>query len=66
MTVTEINPLPIPEQIIRMEEMWDSLRQEPQLIAPPEWHHEILNSRIERLKSNQAKTITLQELKARK
>lgn len=35
MTVTEINPLPIPEHIIRMEEMWDSLRQEPQLIAPP-------------------------------
>lgn len=46
-----------------MEEIWDSLCHEQEPPASPQWHQDILTERVERLNSQQAKLLTLQELK---
>ena len=65
MTITEIKSLPIPERIMLMEEIWDSLCNDQQSIDSPDWHEEIVKDRIKRLNANQTKLLTLQELKDR-
>ncbi|WP_445371623.1 addiction module protein [Methylomonas sp. HW2-6] len=65
MTIAEIKSLPVSERMLLMEEIWDSLCREPEPIASPQWHQEVLNGRMERLASHQAKLLTLQELKDR-
>ena len=63
MTTAEIKSLPVSERIMLMEEIWDSLCREQDSMESPTWHRDILNDRIERLNSDQAKLLTLQELK---
>jgi hypothetical protein len=63
MTITEIKLLAVFERIILMEEFWDSLCHEQEPPASPQWHQDILTERVERLNSQQAKLLTLQELK---
>lgn len=65
MTITEIKSLPIPERIMLMEEIWDSLCNDQQSIDAPDWHETIVKDRIKRLNANQTKLLTLQELKDR-
>lgn len=64
MTISEIKSLPVSERMLLMEEIWDSLCREPEPIASPQWHQDVLNDRMERLASNQAKLLNLKELKA--
>lgn len=55
--------LPIENRIMLMEELWDSLCHENEEIKSPTWHQEILEERMELIKSGQAKFISIQELK---
>lgn len=63
MSITEIKSLPVSERIMLMEEIWDSLCDEQEQIASPEWHRDILKDRLEQLNSKQATFISLRDLK---
>lgn len=63
MTITEIKSMPVSERIILMEEIWDTLCHETEEIPSPDWHEEILKSRLEMLRTNLAEVLTLQDLK---
>lgn len=65
MTISEIKTLPVSERMNLMEEIWDSLCHEAELPESPAWHREILDERVQRVSSGQAKFLTLRELKDR-
>lgn len=46
-----------------MEEIWDSFCYESASVESPAWHQDILDERMARVLSGQAKLLTLQELK---
>jgi len=50
----QIPSLSIPDKLIAMEALWTSLHQTIEDSAPPEWHRELLEQRVELVRSGQA------------
>ena len=48
-----------------MNEIWATLESEDLKIESPSWHEDILKERIESINNNNAKYISLEELKAK-
>ena len=65
MSIDEIKKLDIKDRIILMNEIWATLESEDLKIESPLWHEDILNKRIEKMNNNNAKYISLEELKAK-
>jgi len=65
MSIDEIKKLDVKERIILMNEIWESFEDENTIIESPQWHHDILQERIEKIKNNEAKFISLEELKSK-
>jgi len=65
MRVNEIKNLDVKERIILMNTIWESLSDESPAIESPQWHEEVLKVRVEKMKNNQVKIISLEELKSR-
>ncbi|MFA7082908.1 MAG: addiction module protein [Arcobacteraceae bacterium] len=66
MSIDEIKNLGIKERIILMNDIWESLESDNSVIESPTWHQEILEERIKKINSGEAKFISLEELKANK
>ena len=45
MTTIQIEELTVTEKIQFMEALWDSLCAQPENVAPPAWHSEVLQDR---------------------
>lgn len=65
MSLNDIENMPTSEKIHLMEALWDSLSQKSKALTTPDWHKEILKQRAEKLKNEDVKTYTLDELKNR-
>ena len=65
MSIDEIKKLDIKDRIILMNEIWATLESEDVKIESPSWHEDILKERIEKINNNDAKYISLEELKAK-
>ncbi len=65
MSIDEIKKLDIKDRIILMNEIWATLESEDLKIESPSWHEDILKKRIEKINNNNAKYISLEELKAK-
>jgi putative addiction module component (TIGR02574 family) len=65
MSIYEIYQLNVKEKIILMNNIWESLEVENELIESPIWHREVLEERIAKIKNNEVKYISLEELKNR-
>jgi putative addiction module component (TIGR02574 family) len=63
MSIDEIKKLNPKEKIILMNEIWESLEDTNTIIESPSWHKEILEERISKMKNNEVKYISLEELK---
>ncbi len=63
MSIDEIKKLDVKDRIILMNEIWSTLESEDSNIESPNWHKDILEKRIEKIKNNEAKFISLEELK---
>jgi hypothetical protein len=50
----QIPSLSIPDKLIAMEALWTSLHQTIEDSAPPDWHRELLEQRLELVRSGQA------------
>ena len=65
MSIDEIKKLDIKDRIILMNEIWATLESEDLKIESSSWHEDILKERIENINNNNAKYISLEELKAK-
>ena len=63
MSIDEIKKLNPKEKIILMNEIWESFEDNNTVIESPNWHKEILEERISKMKNNEATYISLDELK---
>ena len=65
MSIDEIKKLDIKDRIILMNEIWATLESEDLKIESPSWHEDTLKERIENINNNNAKYISLEELKVK-
>ena len=65
MSIDEIKKLNPKEKIILMNEIWESFEGTDKAIESPHWHKEVLDERVSKMNSNDAKYISLEELKSR-
>ncbi len=63
LSIDEIKKLNTKEKISLMNQIWESLETENTYIESPRWHQEILESRVSKIKNNEAKFISLEDLK---
>jgi putative addiction module component (TIGR02574 family) len=66
MTVIDVEKMTVAERLLAMESLWTSLEKEYQQSEVPSWHRHILEQRCEELRRGEAKTLTLDELDARR
>jgi len=59
----EISRMSVTEKLQTMEALWDSFSNEPIEHQAPVWHGDILRNRTEKINNNEAKFLTLSELK---
>jgi len=65
MSLDEIKNLDAKEKIILMNTIWESLEKQDDSVQSPQWHEKVLQSRVKKLQSSEAKFISLEELKNR-
>jgi len=63
--IPEITKLSIPEKILFLEELWDTITARDVEIPVPGSHKAELDKRLKRHRSSQGKRLTLEELQAR-
>jgi putative addiction module component (TIGR02574 family) len=64
MSIDEIKKLDVKDRIILMNDIWESLEAESSQIESPNWHKDILEKRIEKIKKNEVNYLSLEELKS--
>ncbi len=62
MTLTDISQMSTEERLQMMEALWDALSRETPETLNSQWHEDILKTRAEKIKSDQATFISLQDL----
>lgn len=65
MSIDEIKKLNPKERIILINDIWESLESENITVESPSWHKQVLNERIKKMKNNEARYVSLDELKNR-
>ncbi len=65
MSIDEIKKLNPKERIILINDIWESLESENITVESPSWHKQVLNERIKKMKNNEARYVSLEELKNR-
>ena len=60
----QLNALSVPEKVRLLEQIWQSLCEQPAEIPSPEWHADILRKRAQRLTHGDAARIPWSEAKA--
>lgn len=63
MNISDIKKMSTTERLQTMEALWDSLLYEEGEIESPHWHEKILEKRKAKIKSSEARFISLAELK---
>ena len=53
------------ERLQAMELLWSSIARTPEAVPSPEWHEEVLTSRLAKIERDEAEFLTLDQLKAR-
>ncbi|MBI4681099.1 MAG: addiction module protein [Nitrospirae bacterium] len=63
--IPQIDKLSIPEKILLVEDMWDSISSEESVIPVPQSHMTELDRRLARHKSGPGELLSLDELRKR-
>jgi putative addiction module component (TIGR02574 family) len=63
--IPEINNLSIPEKILFIEDLWDSITLVESEVPVPESHINELKKRLKKLESNPGKLLSIEELKGK-
>ena len=65
MSIDEIKKLNPKEKIMLINDIWERLESENITVESPSWHKEVLNERIKKMKNNELRYVSLEELKNR-
>lgn len=63
--IPEIERLTVPEKILLVEDLWDSIAQEPSSIPVPESHRQELDRRLSEYEKGPGRLLSLDELRER-
>lgn len=66
MAVIDIENMTIVERLQAIEELWDSLPEHKAQYETPQWQRNVLTERMAKIKSGQAKFLSLDELAEKK
>lgn len=62
---SQLESLSVSERLQMMEDLWDTLQRQPEDIASPDWHEDVLRGRKAKAERGKASFLTLKELRAR-
>ena len=63
--IPEIARLSVPEKILLVEDLWDSIATDEAAVPMPQSHREELDRRLERYQANPGNLLSLEELQRR-
>jgi len=63
--IPEINKLSIPEKILLVEDIWDSIVSNESVVSVPQSHKQELDRRLKRYESAPGNLLSLEELQTR-
>lgn len=67
MTAIDIENMTVTERLQAIEALWESLSDnKSQTIETPQWHIDVLNDRMKKIKTGKAKFMSLDDLAASK
>ena len=61
----EIEKMSLDERLQTMELLWASLARTPDAVQSPDWHSEVLATRIAKIERGEAEFLSIPELKER-
>jgi putative addiction module component (TIGR02574 family) len=61
LTQADIEEMTIPERMEAIDKLWISIAQSGADVASPDWHKDVLQKRMARVKSGKAKFYTIAE-----
>ena len=61
----EIDSLSVSEKLALVNRIWSSLQRSPEDVPSPDWHKDVIEERLRRLESGEAKVSPLAEVKKR-
>jgi putative addiction module component (TIGR02574 family) len=64
LTQAEIEKMTVPQRMEAIDRLWASIVESGEDIPSPDWHREILEERMQEIKSGKAEWMTLEELRA--
>ena len=59
-----LDSMSVPEKLMAIETIWDSLCKSPESVPVPEWHKRELEERIKRLESGEAQLLDWEDVKS--
>jgi putative addiction module component (TIGR02574 family) len=65
LTQADIEKMTIPERIDAIDKLWVSIVESSADFPSPDWHKDILEERMQEIKSGKAEWLTLEETRAR-
>ncbi len=63
MSIDEIKNLNIKERLILIDTIWETLENQSENISSPNWHKEVLDDRMKKIKGTKPEFISLDELR---
>ena len=63
MSIADIKKMSFVERVHLMEQIWDTLRDEPEHVDSPAWHEDVLKERKEAYESGKVNSYTIEEMK---
>jgi putative addiction module component (TIGR02574 family) len=61
----EIEQMSLEERLQTMELLWASLARTPEAVPSPDWHREIIATRLAKIERGEGEFLTIAELKER-
>lgn len=59
-----LDSMSVPEKLMAIDTIWDSLCKSPESVPVPEWHKRELEERIKRLESGEAQLLDWEDVKS--
>ena len=63
MSIDEIQNLNVKDRLILIDTIWETLENQSENIASPNWHKEVLKDRIQKINNSQSEFISLEDLR---
>ena len=61
----DIERMSVDEQLQAMELLWASLARTPEVVPSPDWHGEVIATRLAKIERGEAEFLTVAQLKER-